>query len=115
MFCPSCGAENPEEGSYCANCGQPLSKRPAVGAGRAAPPTYLVPAILVTVFCCLPFGIPAIVYAAQVDGKFKAGDAAGAEASSRKAKNWMIASFGVTLLVVAFYALMLLIGSVVGG
>ena len=36
-------------------------------------PNYLVFAILATVFCCLPTGIPAIVYAAQVNGKLQAG------------------------------------------
>ena len=32
-------------------------------------PNYLVHAILVMIFCCQPFGVVAIVYAAQVDGK----------------------------------------------
>ena len=32
-------------------------------------PNYLVQAILTTIFCCLPFGIVAIVFAAQVNGK----------------------------------------------
>lgn len=36
-------------------------------------PTYLAPAILTTIFCCLPFGIVSIVYAAQVNGKLAAG------------------------------------------
>ena len=57
-----------------------------------AVPNYLVPAILTTIFCCLPFGIVAIVYAAQVDGRVMAGDYAGAEELSRRAKNWAIAS-----------------------
>lgn len=49
---------------------QPAGGGPVAGAGpvvrQAAPvagapvPNYLVPAILVTVLCCLPFGIPAI-------------------------------------------------------
>src|SRR5438128_1439779 len=32
-------------------------------------PNYLVQSILCTLFCCLPFGIVAIVYAAQVNSK----------------------------------------------
>ena len=52
------------------------------------PPNNLVWAILVTLFCCLPFGIVSIVYAAQVNGKWQAGDAAGAQESSRKARQW---------------------------
>ena len=59
---------------------------------------HLVPAILVTVCCCLPFGIPAIVYAGQVNGKLAAGDVAGAQEASRKAKMWCWISFGLGIL-----------------
>ena len=31
--------------------------------------TYLVGSILVTIFCCAPFGIPAIVYSAIAERK----------------------------------------------
>lgn len=51
-------------------------------------PNYLVPSILVTIFCCVPFGIPAIVYAAKVDGLISRGDIAGAMEASNKAKLW---------------------------
>ena len=37
-------------------------------------PNYLVQAILVTIFCCLPFGIVAIVFAAQVNSALAAGN-----------------------------------------
>ena len=50
---------------------------------------YLVQAILVTIFCCLPFGIVAIVFAAQVNGKLAAGDYAGAVQTSNQAKMWV--------------------------
>jgi hypothetical protein len=52
------------------------------------PPTYLLSAILVTLFCCLPFGIVSIVFASQVDSKYNSGDYAGAQAASNTAKNW---------------------------
>lgn len=51
-------------------------------------PNYLVQAILVTLFCCLPVGIASIVFAAQVNGKLAAGDHQGALDSSRKARTW---------------------------
>jgi hypothetical protein len=60
---------------------------------------YLVFAILATVLCCLPAGIPAIVYAAQVNGKLAAGDIAGAQAASKNAKMWCWISFGLGLVV----------------
>jgi hypothetical protein len=61
-------------------------------------------AILTTIFCCLPFGIAAIVYAAQVDGKVAMGDHAGAVETSRKAKTWCWVSFGVGLVGWLIYA-----------
>src|SRR6185503_13035455 len=41
--------------------------------GAAPPPNYLTQAIVVTLCCCVPFGIPAIVFAAQVNSKFQQG------------------------------------------
>jgi hypothetical protein len=56
-------------------------------------PTYLVPAILSTLFCCLPFGIVAIVFAAQVGSRLNAGDVAGAQKASANARTWFWAAF----------------------
>ena len=90
MFCYNCRQELAEGTAVCPACGAAQNQGaagPAVGAGAAAPviPNHLVGAILATLFCCLPFGIVAIVYAAGVNGKIAAGDIAGAEASSKKA------------------------------
>jgi hypothetical protein len=68
---------------------------------------YLVPAILTTIFCCQPFGIVAIVFAAQVDGLVAAGNYGAALDASNKAKNWSIAA-AVSALVV--YAVVLVLG-----
>jgi hypothetical protein len=57
-------------------------------------------AILVTLFCFLPTGIVAIVFASQVNTKLAAGDVAGAVESSNKAKMWTIISAVVGLVVV---------------
>ena len=65
-------------------------------------PTYLAQSILCTLFCCLPGGIVAIVYAAQVSSKLAVGDYAGATESSANAKRWVWISFGVGLAVIAF-------------
>ena len=62
------------------------------GPSGSPPPNYLVWAILTTIFCCLPLGIASIVFAAQVNGKYAAGDSAGARASSEKAKMFAIYS-----------------------
>ena len=68
------------------------------------PPNHLVMAILSTLCCCLPAGIVAIVYAAQVDGKVDAGDIQGAQQASYNAKMWSFASIGVGVVAAAVYA-----------
>jgi len=79
----------------------PSSPPPGLGVtppAGAKVPNYLVQSILVTLCCCLPLGIVAIVYAAQVNSKFSAGDIVGAQESSSKAKMWCWISFGLGLI-----------------
>jgi hypothetical protein len=82
-------------------------------------PNYLVQAILVTLFCCLPLGIVAIVYAAQVNGKLAVGDIYGATEVSNKAKMWCWWSFGLGLgfmiLYMGFIVLSIVSGMAGGG
>lgn len=75
MFCTQCGANNADNATSCKQCGRPL--QPVISSGVVQPAmatagvyvqNYLVFAILATILCCLPAGIPAIVYAAQVNG-----------------------------------------------
>ncbi len=78
-------------------------------------PNYLVQAILSTIFCCTPFGIVAIIFAAQVNGKLAAGDYAGAVQTSKQAKMWCWVAFGVQLALIAIYvAFVIVMGIVVG-
>ena len=74
---------------------------------------YLWQAICVTLFCCMPFGIVAIVIAAKVDGLVAAGDYAGAQSASDSAKKWVNIGAGIGLVIVVLYAL-LVIASVAG-
>lgn len=74
----------------------------------------LVWAILATLFCCLPTGIVAIVYAAQVDSKLSAGDIAGAQASSRSAATWSWVSFGIGAVFVVGYIGLVILGATIG-
>jgi hypothetical protein len=101
MFCPQCGTGNPEGAAACAKCGAALLPAQVVLPPGSAPgqqvPNYLVQAILVTILCCLPLGIPAIVFAAQVNGKLAAGDVAGAMAASKNAKLFCWISFWIGL------------------
>jgi hypothetical protein len=66
-------------------------------------PNYLAQAILVTIFCCIPAGIVAIVFSAQVNGKLAAGDYDGAVRSSNTAKTWCWVAFGLGIAVTVLY------------
>ncbi len=68
-------------------------------------PNYLVQSILVTICCCLPLGIVAIVYAAQVNSKLAAGDLVGAQTSSANAKLWCWIAFGIGIAVQLIYVI----------
>jgi hypothetical protein len=72
---------------------------PPPSAAASDIPNYLIPAILSTVFCCLPVGVAAIVFATQVSSKLESGDVAGAMEASRKAKKFMFIAVGSGLLV----------------
>ena len=118
MFCTQCGANNADSATACAQCGRNLQPAPSL-SGQAPPivqtpavyvPNYLVFAILATVLCCLPAGIPAIVYAAQVNGKLQAGNLAGAQAASKNAKMWCWISFGLGLAFCLVYGLIFAAG-----
>lgn len=72
-------------------------------------PNYLVLAII-SLFCCLPLGVVAIIFAAQVNGKVAAGDTAGALDASKKAKMFSYISIGLGLAGIIGYVLLLILG-----
>jgi hypothetical protein len=120
MFCTQCGANNADSATICVQCGRSLpTAPPSVPVQRYAMaqtpgvnvPNYLVFAILATVLCCLPAGIPAIVYAAQVNGKLQAGDIAGAQLASKNAKMWCWISAGAGLAVGGIWVIVVAIGA----
>lgn len=75
---------------------------PPPGSSPATVPNYLVPAII-SVFCCMPLGVAAIIFAAQVNGKVAQGDIQGAMDSSKKAKMFSFIAIGLGLVVALFY------------
>src|SRR5205809_7459271 len=86
---------------------------PPAGGGSATVPNYMVPAII-SIFCCWPLAIPAIIFAVQVNNKVQAGDIAGAQDASKKAKMFSFIAIGLGLLAVVVYVLLMLLG-VAGG
>jgi len=63
---------------------------PVPGYPAQQPDSNLVWGILVTVLCCLPFGIVSIVNASKVSGLWAAGQYAEAQKASEDAKKWAI-------------------------
>lgn len=124
MFCPNCGYGNPPGRADCISCAavlpaappasQGAGQRPMLDLGGPKPPSHLVWAILATLFCCLPTGIAAIVFAAQVDGRHAAGDYRGALQSSANARTWCWVSFGLGLAFALFYLFMIVLGTLAG-
>jgi hypothetical protein len=112
--CPNCGASNLENASICVNCGRALAGGGAAQTYTPPPPppnsftggpspqptgaqipNYLIQSILVTLCCCLPLGVVAIIFAAQVNSKLSLGDVAGARDASDKAKLFCWIGFGI--------------------
>lgn len=107
MYCQKCGEQNDDNAWKCVKCGEVLQGAAKTAQPAEEIPNYLVQAILVTVFCFLPLGIVAIVFAAQVNTRVAAGDIEGAKKSSKNAKMWCWISFGTGILVTITIAFML--------
>ncbi len=114
MYCRKCGTQNDDNAFRCVNCNEIIQQVQQVqqfDANMPSVPNHLVFAILVTIFCCVPFGIVGIVYAAQVNGKLTAGDYAGAVDASNKAKTWCWVSFGIGLAITLMWVFFGIIGA----
>ena len=124
-FCPNCGTQLDDSAVFCPNCGQRCkldesAASPAPGAQQTesrgqCPDSYLLFAILTTLFCCLPFGIVAIVKAASVSSKYQSGDYEGAVQASNDAKKWCKIAVICCLIPLALtlvgYAIMAIVGA----
>jgi len=82
---------------------------PPAGAGSATVPNYMVPAII-SIFCCWPLAIPAIIFAAQVNNKAQAGDIAGAQDASKKAKMFSFIAIVLGVVLILIYVVMMILG-----
>ncbi|UBU16964.1 CD225/dispanin family protein [Nonomuraea gerenzanensis] len=107
------GQQPPSGGGYGGGYGQQPPSGGGYGGGYGGgpggnpPDNQLVPAILTTLFCCLPLGIVAIVKSSQVNQKWQIGDFAGAQQAAEEAKTWwkrslIIGAIGIGLLIIAY-------------
>lgn len=98
MYCRHCGTENDDNAYRCIECDEVLQGGGPTSYESEHVPSHLAPAILVTIFCCLPFGIVAIIYASQVSSQLRQGQIEMARRSSEKAKMWSWIGFGAVLI-----------------
>lgn len=73
------------------------------------PKTWLVESILVTLFCCLPFGIVGIVFASKVESLHRTGQHEEAKQASKDAGKWTKIGFWIGLASVVLYFLFMLV------
>ncbi len=72
----------------------------AAGGGAVAPKvdTWLWQSIVATVLCCLPLGIPAIIFASQANTEVSNGNYALAQDKAKQAKTFTLIAVGLGLL-----------------
>ena len=111
--CPNCRTMNGMDVRFCGSCGTSLVEAVLQDSGTmidprigARPPNnYLTWAILSTICCCVITGIIAIIYSAQVNGKWESGDQIGAEHASSRAKMWVLIGIAIEAVVVLGYVI----------
>ena len=135
-FCPHCGAPvaskqpeesaQPQEGQVTE---QPQAQQPAQASAQPCgcgctpqpqatpcttkelpPKTWLLESILATLFCCLPFGVVGIIYAARVESNWYAGQKELARSSASTAKTWTLISFFFGLAGALGYGILMAFG-----
>jgi len=109
VFCRRCGTQSDGFHDLCVACGEVLEELVESEWTGERPPAYLAWAILATIFCCMPFGIVAIVYAAQVNSYWQTGNSEKAAELSRKAKTWCWVAFLCGLVLQSLNAIFMLI------
>lgn len=81
------------------------------------PKSWLLESILVTLFCCLPFGIVGIINASKVESRYYAGDHMGAMRAASEAGKWTKIGFwvGIAGIVIYFVFFVMIMGIGIGG
>ena len=98
MICDNCGKAIPDGSLACPFCGRTFVAQPM----QQVPvniPSHMTEAILVTLFCCLPFGIAAIIQASKVSGFVASGNIPAAQAASNEASKYVKIAFFAGLIV----------------
>jgi predicted secreted protein len=84
--------------------------QPPGGQFPVKPNNYLVWSILVTLFCCLPFGIAAIVSSSKVDSLWASGQYQASAAAAASAKKWVMWSVISAVIIAVLYGIVVALG-----
>lgn len=125
MFCKNCGYELPDGAKFCTKCGAAqyentptleIRQEPRYQEPRYMeyPSNHLVLSILVTVFCCIPFGIIGIVNASKVDSCVALGKYEEARIYSKRALNWSIWGMASYAVIIILYLVFLFVALAAG-
>ena len=116
-YCPKCGNAVPEGTSFCPKCGTNIPDASSSSLQNhqqspmpPCPPTYLALSIIVTLLCCLPFGIVGIIKSSSVSKEYAGGNYAAAQEASKQAKTWSIVGLCCGLFWVIIYIILLACG-----
>ena len=104
MYCKNCGKEISNDAVTCPSCGEPMKK-----AENPLPEidSHMTGAILVTLFCCMPFGIISILKASKVSGFVVAGNYEQAYKYAKEADKWIKISLFCGIICYIFYVILI--------
>ncbi len=123
ITCQECGAQVSEFAASCPSCGNPVAKKTVTPSAQpvnsqnqqeAPPKTWLLESILVTILCCLPFGIAGIVNASKVESCWYSKDKEGALRASKEAAKWTKIGFFCGIAGYIIYGILILFGVMSG-
>lgn len=77
---------------------------------NACPKTWMAESILVTLLCCLPFGVIGIVNAAKVSSLYASGNYNEAIRASENAGKWTKIGFFAGLIIGILYLIVIVLG-----
>ena len=79
------------------------------GYGGYPPKSWTAEAVLVTLFCCMPFGIVGLVHATMVSLYYNRGEFEAAEQASKTAGKWVKIAFFLGLAIIILYTIFILV------
>lgn len=77
--------------------------------GGYPPKSWMVEAVLVTLFCCMPFGVVGLVHATMVSLYYNRGEFEAAEQASKTAGKWVKIAFFLGLTFIVLYVIFILV------